>query len=112
MILSIVGYFGALVALWVGIVAMGKTPEGRGPVWKLMLAGISIMTITPLSFLGLVGYQLSSLLSFGGTLLFAMGFALHCLSLQAAKGRQAELEMLVASLTRDLEGLRQERNSS
>jgi hypothetical protein len=100
------------VAQWTGILALRRS--SRGFPWILMIAGVSIgslMVFWPfiadlLSFeMHLSWSYLPGLISTLGSMLFAVGFAIHGLRSARATERQAELELLVAAMAEDLQRL-------
>ncbi len=108
-----------LVGQWIGILGLGKSD--RGPAWRLMLAGACLSTLGTIGsvlFVAVMMFGLSStpgtlssgvfsiLISGGfsglGSLLFAIGFAIH--GQQASKTRQrvTELEAIAAAQGEEL----------
>jgi len=118
-LLSFIPGLFALVAQWVGVLAM-RGVKGKG--WWTMMVGVCVSTIGPLlgaiiafageiirsSYWGGPGlfFSLLRLGSIGGGILFGIGFALHGLGTRAAAERQAQLESLTAAMAEELRVLR------
>ncbi|MFD0895686.1 hypothetical protein KBB96_01795 [Luteolibacter ambystomatis] len=118
-VLSFVPGLFALVAQWIGVLAMRGT-KAKG--WWVMLAGVCVSTSGPLlgiiatlfgEFFGASGslgpgvfFMLLGLGSIGGGLLFGIGFAVHALGMRAAAERQAQLESLTAAMAEELRVMR------
>jgi len=121
--LGILGFIPALLALvaeWIGVMAMRKR-KGKG--WWLMAVGVGLSTLGPLVALigALVGFAnvhssgmgfeivIGALMlgSAGGSVLFAIGFALHGLGVNAALERQEQLETMAAAMANEMQRLRE-----
>ena len=106
-----------LIAQWIGVIAFRRGP--RGASWVLMLCGVisnSLTLVLPFLFIlfssrasGSGAYDwlmfIPGVVVMFGSLLFFVGFALHGLKAARATERQAELEMLVAAMSEDLQRL-------
>jgi hypothetical protein len=98
-----------LIAQWIGVIALGKS--GRHPAWWCMMVGTVLTTISAvLSVLAMVivvtgtggyGFGVSFLIVSGlwglGSLVFAVGFAMHGLRSNRVMHRVEELESLIAA---------------
>ena len=114
----------ALVAQWIGVIAMLHR-GGKG--WWVMAAGVTLSTLGPpvlalgMCLFGSAGAHsptgaLSSVLhivipafalgSGIGAVTFGIGFALHALGLNAAAERQQQLEAMTAAMAEELRQLR------
>jgi hypothetical protein len=115
-----------LVAQWLGLVAMRDQRTGA---WWTMITGATIQTlgtlgvvvVTILMFTTLGSGRNSSetfmnysfmmvfagLVALGGSLLFAVGFAIHGLSRRAAREREQQLEAMTAAMAEELRVLRE-----
>lgn len=109
-----------LIALWIGVLAIRRTR--RTGAWWTMLAGVicsSLGALYPVAAFLLVALNGSSsgpapasriiagtALPLFGSLLFAIGFALHGLKAAAAANRQRELEELTTAMSAEIEILR------
>ncbi len=105
-----------LIAQWVGILGLGK--RERNGAWWCMFSGICCTTfgsIVSTLFIGLmmagisshsygpgVSIALSTGLSGLGTLLFAVGFAIHGQQASKVKQRIADLEAIAAAQGEEL----------
>jgi hypothetical protein len=109
-----------LIAQWVGIIGLGKV--SRNNAWWCMMSGIACSTLgvigsTLFMILSIAGMSLESLGGFSaatfsliamsslsglGSLLFAIGFALHGLQASRAQARIGELEAIAAAQGEEL----------
>jgi hypothetical protein len=108
----------ALVAHWIGI--LGLRHGGRNGPWWSMATGVVLTTLGMMTSLGsnffihgspgawtsLVLYFQSAATAFG-SLLFAIGFAVHGLRAARAASRLRELEQLAAAMSEEIHQLRQ-----
>lgn len=107
-----------LVAQWVGI--LGLRHAGKSGAWWSMAAGVALGTLGMLmsvggmflwSTLGGRGsgnflFMAASALPALGTLLFAIGFAIHGLRASRSAQRVEELEQLAAAMSEEINRLR------
>ncbi len=102
-----------LIAQWIGVIALGRS--GRHPAWWCMMLGTALTTIgAVLSILAMVimftgSSQFGGMNSLGvsflivsgisglGSLVFAVGFAMHGLRSKRVEHRVEELESLIAA---------------
>jgi hypothetical protein len=110
----------ALLAQWIGLV--GLRHGGRSGAWWSMATGLALSTLgMASSFAYLLFLQgrwsgHSSLFMIGctaipafGTLLFAIGFAIHGLRSARSASRMRELEQVAAAMSEEINQLRQGR---
>jgi hypothetical protein len=116
-----------LIAQWIGLMAMRDQRTGA---WWTMITGTTIQTLGTLgvavamtlmfTVLGASGgnspdtlIRYSSVMMFtglaagGGSLLFAVGFAIHGLSRRAGREREQQLEAMTATMAEELRVLRE-----
>ena len=107
-----------LVAQWIGI--LGLRHGGKGGAWWSMAAGVALSTLGAVTsiasmFLLSGGWgsgEMLALIAFSaipalGSLLFAIGFAMHGLRATRAASRLQELEQLTAAMSEEINQLRQ-----
>lgn len=103
-----------LVAQWIGIVGLDRA--GRSGAWWSMAAGVILSTLGFVtSFAGaflsgngseyLVLIVIAAIPSLG-SLLFAIGFAMHGLKAARSASRMQELEQLAAAMSEEINQLR------
>ena len=103
-----------LVAQWIGIVGLDRA--GRSGAWRSMAAGVILSTLGFVtSFAGaflsgngseyLVLIVIAAIPSLG-SLLFAIGFAMHGLKAARSASRMQELEQLTAAMSEEINQLR------
>lgn len=110
-----------IVAIWIGVINLRRS--GRNAAWWMMASGITIATLGTISILASYaalftnksaassgGFEMLwivvSAVSPLGSLLFAIGFAFHGLKNARASERLAELELLTAAMSEELDQLR------
>jgi ATP:corrinoid adenosyltransferase len=106
-----------LVAEWIGI--LGLRHGGKGGAWWSMAVGVALNTVGAVTsvasmfFLrgGWVGGEMLMLIAFSavpalGSLLFAIGFAMHGLKASRSASRMQELEQLAAAMSEEISQLR------
>jgi hypothetical protein len=115
-----------LIAQWVGLMAMRDQRTGA---WWTMTTGTAIQTLGTVGIAAVMilmftvlrnpGTSTDSLVSYGsvmmlaglavggGSLLFAVGFAIHGLTRRAAGEREQQLEAMTAAMAEELRVLRE-----
>jgi len=105
-----------LIAQWVGILGLGKA--NRNGAWWCMMSGIGCSTLGTVGSIlfmllmmggimgGMAGGMVSVIASGGltglGSLLFAIGFAIHGLQASRAQNRIGELEAIATAQSEEL----------
>ena len=107
-----------LVAQWVGI--LGLRHVGRSGAWWSMAAGVALSTLGFVTYFagafffsrgsgGGTDYLvlIASAIPALGSLLFAIGFAMHGLKASRSASRMQELEQLTAAMSEEINQLRE-----
>lgn len=107
-----------LVAQWVGI--LGLRHVGRSGAWWSMAAGVALSTLGFVTyFAGAFFFSrgsgggteylvlIASTIPALGSLLFAIGFAMHGLKASRSASRMQELEQLTAAMSEEINQLRE-----
>jgi hypothetical protein len=107
-----------LVAQWVGI--LGLRHVGRSGAWWSMAAGVALSTLGFVTyFAGAFFFSrgsgggteylvlIASAIPALGSLLFAIGFAMHGLKASRSASRMQELEQLTAAMSEEINQLRE-----
>ena len=117
--LGVIVSLAILVAQWVGI--LGLRHVGRSGAWWSMAVGVAFSTLglitsfaLPFLFSRGIGggsqnfaFIASSAIPAFGSLLFAIGFAMHGLKASRSASRMQELEQLTAAMSEEINQLRE-----